>query len=73
MHDDQLSEAITRPNSRTSENPETISGNGRVNWRNAHRNIEEAEIHKSVQVGINVGAEVVAKLTRFEHYKALVE
>lgn len=69
IHDDQLSEVITRPNSRTSENPETISGNGRVNWRNAHRNIEEAEIHKSVQNFKVAKKELHRRLTR-RHLRA---
>ncbi|GAB1868408.1 TNF family profile domain-containing protein [Camponotus japonicus] len=67
-HDEQLSEAITRPNSRTSENPETTSGNGRVNWRNAHRNIEEAEIHKSVQIyATHYGADSALFTAEDEH------
>lgn len=62
MHEGQLSEAITRPNNRMSESSETTSGDGRVNWRDAHRDIEETEIHKSVQVGNTVvGAEVAAR------------
>lgn len=72
MHDEQLSEAITRPNSRTNENPETISGDGKVNWQKAYRDIEETVIHKS-QVGISVvDTEIVTKLTKFK-YKAIVE
>lgn len=72
MHDDQLSEAIIQPNSRMSDNSESVSGDGRVNWRN--RDIKETEIHKSVQVGILIiDVKVAAKLLRFEYYKILVE
>lgn len=70
MHDDQLSETITRPNNRMSENSEAVSE--RVNWRNAHRDIEETDI--SIQVGILVvGAKIAAKLIKFEYYKTLVK
>lgn len=74
MHDDQLSEAIIQPNSRMSDNSETVSSDERVNWRNAHRDIEETEIHKSVQVSIQfVSDKAATKLIRFEYYKILVE
>ncbi|CAL1678728.1 unnamed protein product [Lasius platythorax] len=68
VHEGQLSEAITRPNNRMSESSETTSGDGRVNWRDAHRDIEETEIHKSVQVyAIHYGADSALFTAEDEH------
>ncbi|KAL6424675.1 hypothetical protein ACFW04_009976 [Cataglyphis niger] len=65
MHDDQLSEAIIQPNSRMSDNSESVSGDG-VNWRN--RDIKETEIHKSVQVyAIHYGADSALFTAEDEH------
>ncbi|XP_050461479.1 protein eiger isoform X2 [Cataglyphis hispanica] len=65
MHDDQLSEAIIQPNSRMSDNLESVSGDG-VNWRN--RDIKEIEIHKSVQVyAIHYGADSALFTAEDEH------
>lgn len=64
MHDDQLSETITRPNNRMSENSEAVSE--RVNWRNAHRDIEETDI--SIQ-NFKVAKKERRRLTR-RHLRA---
>lgn len=69
VHDDQLNEAITRPNNRMSENSETVSGDGRVNRGNAHRDIEGTEIHKSVQNFKVAEKELRRRLTR-RHLRA---
>ncbi|KAM0728045.1 Protein eiger [Formica fusca] len=64
MHDDQLSETITRPDNHMSENSEAVSG--RVNWRNAHRDIEETDV--SIQVyAIHYGADSALFTAEDEH------